>query len=275
MKKSETGMEMDLQWFADEGTGTGADAAGGDQSSGTEDSLENIMTGGDDHGKEGANGKSDTPPSSDGKTEEIKLAPWAEQLPNEIKGNPELAKRLAGFKTIGDLAKSHLDLDTQLSAVKKGIPESADGYEIAKDKDAADFVKLAHSVKLNNEQASTLYKQLTSAGENMIKAVREKQQEKQRTELLATETALKKEYGAKYPEKIELLRRGLGVAGKEVSAVLQSAGLSGNPHIVKAFITLGELTAESGGARGGGAPKKPISVLEGGSFEFEGVSNGG
>jgi hypothetical protein len=92
--------------------------------------------------------------------------------------------------------------------------------------------------------------------------------EAQTAELAETERTLKAEFGTRYPEKIEFLKRGLAAAGQGVGAVLQRAGIAGNPDIVRAFIRYGELTAESGGARGSPA-EKTKSLMEGGTFHYQ------
>jgi hypothetical protein len=54
-----------------------------------------------------------------------------------------------------------------------------------------------------------------------------------------------------------------------VGAALQNAGIAGNPDIVRAFIRYGELTAESGGARGSGTTGPLKSVYEGAWWNYE------
>jgi hypothetical protein len=51
-----------------------------------------------------------------------KLAPWAEQLPPELKGNAAAQATLAKFKKLGDLAGSYLELEKKLSSGTVGIP---------------------------------------------------------------------------------------------------------------------------------------------------------
>jgi hypothetical protein len=61
-------------------------------------------------------------------------------------------------------------------------------------------------------------------------------------ELAATDAALQKEYGDKYDQAIKYFERGAG----NVRPLLMSAGVAGNPAIIKAFIALGEAIQESG-----------------------------
>ena len=247
---SETVDRMDLQWFADD-AGTGGSSADGGQSAGDAGSLSGVMTGGD--------GGTQTEPT---KPEPIKLEPWGDQLPDDIKGNPEVAKRFTGFKKIGDLAKSYMELEDKVA--KQVTPDKPEGYDVSKEKDSAEFVKLAMESKLTNDQANVLYNKLKSTGELAMQSM----QTAQRNQLIQTEAALKIEYGPKYPEKMESLKRGLKVAGEGVSKALRDAGLAGNPDIIRTFITFGEMTSESGGAQGSHAHGVK-SLMDGGSFTYK------
>jgi hypothetical protein len=219
-------------------------------------------------------------------SEKIELAAWCDQLPPEMKNNPDSAAKLAKYQKVGDMAKAFLELDGKAASggipgkdatpeevaafwEKAGRPKTADGYSFAKDKenDGALFAEAAHKANLTAAQAEALYKNLNEAGAVRLNAV----MQEQARQMKDTANALQAEYGSKYSEKMELLTRGLAAAGPNVGNIIRQAGLAGNPEIVKAFIAFGEMTAESGAARGKGAGGSLKSVLEGGTFEFKDI----
>ena len=272
--------------MADQTTGsqqTGSAETGGQQT-GNVESLSSIMAGATgakpaEKPETGENARGNG--TAGGGTEGAKLAPWTEQLPEELRGNPAHAGKLAQFARGGDMAKAWLDLEGKLAGAatvpgadaspeavaafweKAGKPKSADGYAFAKEPDAAPFAQLAHEANLTNDQAQTVYTRLKALGQQQAQAL----QQQQMAEYGETERALKEEYGSRYPEKIEFLKRGLQTAGPSVGALLQNAGIAGHPDIVRAFIQFGEMTAESGGARGSGATQLK-SIKEGGGFAY-------
>jgi hypothetical protein len=211
----------------------------------------------------------------------VKLAAWADQLPPEMRGDPEAAAKLARFAKVGDMAKAFLELegrpavpgkdaDPEEAAAfweKAGKPKTAEGYAFAKDdgNDGGVFAKAAFEANLTGAQADALYRRLNAAGAERLQAA-ERGREAQ---LKETAAALSEEYGSKYQEKMELLARGLAAAGPNVGGLIRQAGLAGNPEIIKAFIAFGKMTAESGSSKGGGAGEPLKSVHDGGSFEFK------
>jgi hypothetical protein len=212
-----------------------------------------------------------------------KLAPWAEQLPAELRDNPDAAAKLAKFPKVGDMAKAYLDLEGRPPGIaipgkdaapeavaafweQAGRPKTAEGYSFAADagRGGAAFAQAAFAACLTEAQAASLFAGLESIGERSAQAIRDARA-RQRAE---TAAALEKEHGSRYPEQMELLARGLAAAGPNVARLLEQAGLSGEPEIVKAFIAYGKMTAESGASRGGGAGAPLQSVFEGGSFDY-------
>jgi hypothetical protein len=212
-----------------------------------------------------------------GKPGEAKIPAWHEQLPPELKGNAGLAE----YQKVGDVAKALLDLKgkagvelpgetaspEELAAFweKLGRPKEPGGYSFAKDAENEGIARMAHAANLTERQAAALFEQMKSYGTARMQSMHEAQT----AELAETERTLKAEFGTRYPEKIEFLKRGLSAAGQGVGTVLQRAGIAGNPDIVRAFIRYGELTAESGGARGSptAGPLKPAA--EGGWWDYE------
>ena len=198
---------------------------------------------------------------------ETKTAAWADQLPRELRENPDTQAKLAKFAKVGDLAKAFLELEGKAAAFEAGRPETAEGYGFAKaaGSDGAAVAAAAFEAGLTKTQAESLFKSLGEAGAAKIAEMQKDRAARHRE----TAAALAAEYGSAYPEKMELLTRGLAAAGPGVSGILARAGLSGEPEIVKAFIAFGEMTAESGSSRGGGAGEPLRSVFDGGSFDYK------
>lgn len=189
----------------------------------------------------------------------ITLAPWATQLPKDIRENPEYAQKLAGFAKLEDFAKSYFQMEgttaipgeqappEELAAFwrKLGHPEKPDGYTVAKDPNTAAFVSAAHAARLTDAQASAFWKQVSEDSNRQLAVMREAQQR----ELMATDAALQKEFGDKYEYALQMFQRGIGDG--EVKALVMQSGLAGKPEIVKAFIALGEARQESGSPKSG------------------------
>jgi len=281
------GMQVML---APDGAGNGS-TEGGTPAAANADLLTNAFGGNADESSAGADDQkpADKPKEGDknaGGTDsgsgENKLAPWAEQLPAEYRNNPETASKFAKFAKVGDMAKAWLELegkpqgvaipgkDASAQAVaefweKAGRPKTADGYSFAKDADSGGFCQAAFAANLTEAQAAAMLKNLHGIGEAKQKAY----QEGMRQRNAETAAALSKEYGSKYAENMELLTRGLAAAGPNVAKILAGAGLAGEPEIIKAFISFGRMTAESGFARGDGAGSSLKSIMDGGSPEFK------
>ena len=227
-------------------------------------------------------------PAGDGKAgggetgEPVKLAPWAEQLPPELRGNAEAARSLAKYAKVGDLAKALLEAEAKLAGggvpgsdakpeevaaywEKLGKPKTAEGYAFAGEPNGAPFAQAALEANLTSSQAGALYAGLNELGRRQAEAARDALNRR----VAETDAALKREYGGRYAEKMNLFVSGCDAAGPEVRRLLYQSGLGGNPDIVKAFIAYGELNAESAAPRGGGAaqPLKPVN--EGGWWTYK------
>jgi hypothetical protein len=244
----------------------------GGQPAGSPESLSSIMAGASDTKPAEAGNGGD----AGGKPGEAKVPAWHDQLPPELKGNAGLAE----YQKVGDVARALLDLKGKAGVnipgadagpeefaafwEKMGRPKEPGGYSFAKDAENAEIARMAHAANLTESQAAALFAQMKSFGTARMETMRQAQT----AELVETERTLKAEFGTRYGEKVEFLKRGLAAAGRNLGAVLQNAGIAGNPEIVRAFIRYGELTAESGGARGGPA-EKAKSLMEGGTFTYK------
>lgn len=265
--------------------GTQQDSGADNQSSTTEPiSLEKVMTGGTQtepntvnvEGKETDSGKAETT-----------LPTWTSQLPDELKNNKDVMAQLAKFQKIGDVAKSYAELEKKLGTSvsvpgkdaaadeinsfweKVGKPKDAESYSV-QGEEAKAFRDIAFAANLTDSQATAVFEALHKTGTEYMQA-----QEAARQKAYAeTESALKEEYGAKFPEKMGLLAKGLNAyGGAEVQKVLTETGLAYNPAIVKMLIKMGETVTEAGVpyAATGGRQDSYVPVSQGGQFKFIGV----
>lgn len=199
---------------------------------------------------------------------ETKPPAWFEQLPKEMRDNPEFTGKLAKYQKIGDMAKTIIELEGKVSSLTSQdaeIPKTAADYSFAKDKegDGETIAQIAHRANLTAGQAETVFASIKEFGEARMQSLA-KARERQ---VLETDAALRTEFGSKYKEKIELLVRGLDAAGPNVGKLLRQAGLDSNPEIVKAFIAFGGMTQESGSSRGKGAAGDSfVPTSEGGTL---------
>jgi len=272
-----------------QGVKTDGSADNGSQQAGNADLLNNAFGGktevagakGSEPAAKPEQGKKANGDPAGNETGKNELAPWANQLPQELRDNPDIAAKFAKFPKLGELAKAYLDLEGKTAGVvipgkdatpeavaqfweKAGRPKTADGYSFAKDKDAegAAFAAAAFLANLTEVQAVSMMKSLNEIGAKSCKAHQERLKQKQ----AETAAALKKEYGSQFKVNMEHLTRGLAVAGPNVGKLLANAGLTGEPEIIKAFIAYGKMTAESGFSQGDGAGASLKSIEDGGSL---------
>jgi len=278
-----------LQWFADEGVNTDGSADNGGQQAGNADLLNNAF--GINTEAAGAKGSEPTVKPEQGKktngepagneTVKNELAPWANQLPQELRDNPDMVSKFAKFGKLGELAKAYLELESKAAGVvipgrdatpeavaefweKAGRPKNANDYSFAKDKDAegSTFATAAFAANLTEAQAVSMMKSLNEIGAKNQKAYQDQLKQKH----AETVSALEKEYGSQFKANMEHLTRGLSAAGPNVAKLLANAGLTAEPEIIKAFVNYGKMTAESGFAKGDGAGTSLKSIEDGGSL---------
>jgi hypothetical protein len=236
---------------------------------------------GENAGGDGNAGSGAVQQTEGGSGEPPKLAAWAEQLPPELRGKPEVAKSLSKYAKVADVVNALLEAEGKLAGggapgadakpeevssywEKLGKPKTAEGYSFAKEPDAAPFARAAHTANLTASQAEALYTGLNELGRRQAEAAREALGR----QVAEADAALKKEFGARYAEKINFFTAGCDAAGPGVRALLYRSGLGGNLDIIKAFIALGQVNAESGSPRGGGAAQPFKPVAEGGWWNY-------
>jgi hypothetical protein len=157
---------------------------------------------------------------------------WVAQLPSDLKDN----SAFTSYKTIGDLAKSHLEMGTKLKefdglkaklegSIPKlpenateadknlyysalGRPETASAYELeGEDKNAPEWTnhwkEVFYSLGLTKDQA----KQLSGRWNGQIQKMVDAYNDNQKTEVAAAETKLRAELGDKFDANVELAKR--------------------------------------------------------------------
>lgn len=219
-----------------------------------------------------------------------KLPAWTSQLPDEIKTNNDLIKRLSKFEKIGDMAKSYTELESKLgnSLIKPstdasaeeiqsfyeqiGKPKNVEGYNIKADNEnVKEFLNVAFNNNLSVDQANQLYEYMLNAGNKAIEQNRTEQAIMQREKIEAFEKVMNDKYGAKYNEKLKLLETGINTyGGNELGSLLQQSGLLFEPVIADLFINLGERASENQSyVKGtGGGIDTYVSTADGGTFDF-------
>ena len=217
------------------------------------------------------------------------LKAWGAQLSKELKENKDAVKALAKFEDISSLASSYIELEKKLGSMhaipgkeatkeeldafykKLGKPDAADKYGFKQEWDAEKrFAQAAYEANLSDAQAKSLYAFFHKIGEDqqaqLAEAVKKQAEE--------ADAALKKEFGNKVSEKMELYTKGLKAFGTApVFSQLEKTGLAYHPDFVKMFIKIGEALGESRTVLGDGkAPTGGItSARDGGTFSFFGT----
>jgi hypothetical protein len=192
---------------------------------------------------------------------------WIAGLPADLKGNEAFTK----FKTVGDFAKSHLELSTKATELEKkagnsipklpddandeerslyfdalGRPKDAKEYEFeGEDKNATEWTskwkQRFHAQGLTKAQASAISKEFNGEMQAMVDAHNTKLQNEYKT----AETALKSEWGDKFDTNVELAKRvyqklNLSEFDKDFSSGTDTTRLSTIKLLMKVAAATGE-----------------------------------
>jgi hypothetical protein len=173
---------------------------------------------------------------------------WMSQLPDELKGNAELAKH----SSLGDALKHFLDGSKAES--KEGGNGSQDANPVTDYKFTKAFVKEADydgtlsknlsetfkSLGLKQEQAEPIYNALVDIQNKNIEAFKTKGNE-------MCEKTLKEVWGDKYDGKLASMKRAYGKLVKEGSDIdkgLKMTGAENNPFVAQLLADIGESISE-------------------------------
>lgn len=211
---------------------------------------------------------------------------WVAQLPDDLKGN----QSLTAFKTIGDLAKAHLETSgkvTELTgklanAVQKlpdnatdeqrsvyfdalGRPKTASEYEFeGEDKNAPEWTNFwkgeLHKLGLSKTQAKALSGLFNGQIQKMVEA----HNNSLKTEMFNAEQKLRTEMGDKFDANVELAKR---MTQKHLGSEFDKtfANLSGDAKfgVVRLLLKVAALTGEDRSPQGGfsrNGPEKPYFI---------------
>ena len=195
---------------------------------------------------------------------------WTSQLPADLKDNAAFTS----YKTIGDLAKSHLELGGKLKefdgmkakladSIPKlpdnatdedknlyynalGRPEKATDYEFdGEDKNAPEWTNFwkqqFHGMGLTKAQAKSLSAQWNGQVQKMVEAHNASMQK----EMAEAETKLRTEWGDKYDTNVELAKR---LYNKHLGAEFDKDFANGNGqnrfNMIRYLIKMAALTGE-------------------------------
>lgn len=185
---------------------------------------------------------------------------WRSILPDDLRNSPSLAK----FKDPADLAKSYLNLQTAIGrkgvippkpddpkevheAFRKalGVPDAPDGYKIERPQDIPEdiwdpegaqwFAGVAHEAGLTPQQAQALATAFAKRTAEQVAA---------RTDPVALDMELAREWGAQKDRNIELAKRAARQLAHDMPEVLDALERKvGGANLVKLFYRI----ATSGG----------------------------
>lgn len=188
---------------------------------------------------------------------------WIAQLPDDLKGN----ETFTGFKTIGELAKAHLDTSGKVAELEGkvansipkltenatdeeraaylaalGVPESPDGYEFEKpelpegmaydDNLEKWFRAVAHAEGIPKETAKKLYEAYNAYQSDYLKLL-DKFRTDERTSHMET---LKKEWANKFDDNVKIVQAAqekIGLADPAMKEWLEAHNAGNDPVLIK------------------------------------------
>ena len=190
------------------------------------------------------------------------VANWRSELPEDIREHSSLSS----IQDVGNLAKSYINAQSMIGRDKipvpsehsspedwdnvydrLGRPATPDDYEVQLNDDSDEsfvawYKNTAHEIGLNPTQATKLAEAYTRLSEEQMEAAPD--QAVMRSE---RETALKKEYGGKYDESMELGRSMLTEFSDEPLTEIDLADgskLGDNPDFIRTMVNVGEFIRE-------------------------------
>ncbi len=194
---------------------------------------------------------------------------WIAQLPDDLKTN----QTFTSFKTIGDLAKAHLETTGRVkefegkvaNSIPKlsdkstpeekaafykalGRPEKAGEYEFPKGEGVEHDPKMIewartvfHGANLTKDQAAVI----SQAWDGFIAGMVKSEEETTQNAMKEAETKLKDEWKADYDKNIELTKRAFKkFSGTELNTFLEETGIGNHPILIKAFHAIGKAMGE-------------------------------
>ena len=217
---------------------------------------------------------------------------WVAQLPSDLKDN----STFTSYKTIGDLAKSHLELGEKVKEFdgmkakledsipklpddatdeERGIyfnalgrPEKPDQYEFdAEDKNAPEWTnhwkQQFHSLGLTKAQAKTL----SAAWNKQMQAMVDAHNTTIKNEVTASEIKLRTELGATFDSSVELAKRMWSKYGEgEFDKAFANGNSAYRATTIRMLLKFASLTGEDRSPQGG---KVPGAVNKGSFINYD------
>lgn len=195
---------------------------------------------------------------------------WMAQLPDAFKKHAGLAK----YKTVGELAKAHVELGESADELVRvpgekatpeeraafwrrlGQPESVQGYDMPEIQWPAELAAVgpkflesirvaAYKSNLTKEQAATLIKQIAEAQRDTTKQVIEMTQADRKKARDELDKTLREKWGDSYEvNALRAKRAFLSMAPASLIAWAKEVGADTRPDFIEGFARIGELMGE-------------------------------
>jgi hypothetical protein len=216
---------------------------------------------------------------------------WTAQLPDSLKGNAAFTE----YKTIGELAKAHLDNSGKVTELEGkvansipkltetstdeekaayftalGVPDSPDKYEFVRPTMPEGipynepleqmFRASAHKAGISQSAAQVLYGDYMNFGNAFI----QQQMEERQATLAEGMKTLEKEWGNKFAANVKVaqeVQKAIGLADPEMKKILSDHNLGNDPAIVKWLINLAPAYLGDNAPMGSPAGSKPDEGL--------------
>jgi len=221
----------------------------------------------------------------------VELPGWTAATTKVLRSDPRFTAYASKFKSLDDAVKSSLDLEEKIGKMvaipdekapdqdkaafwaKLGVPEKPTDYklDIPKDMDVdetqvEEYKALAHKFRMNNDQASAVFKLAAERASKEIEAFRARNDQAKQE----VEQTLKREWGDKYDEQRAILARGIQAYGSpELLKDADATGMGNKTSFIKLLHRFGQLTQEDSALKrpggGGRSQRDPAEVLYGNS----------
>lgn len=212
---------------------------------------------------------------------------WRAALAPDLQNHPELVK----YKGPNDLAKDFLGhLERSANSIPKlkegaseeerkaylaalGVPDAADGYELKAETTlpapelesfSSWYRETAHKAGIPKDAAKALFAEMVKRAESE-QANAKKVVETTRAQ---GEEALKKEWGAEYPRRLQRAKALVAKGGDDFVKVLEETGLINDPRMARAIDFIGNLVSEDLIVSGHSDPTRAARTREKGLIRF-------
>ena len=242
--------------------------------------------GGTDSG-EGTDTKNDDTDDTTTDTATVTMSDWKANLDPTLRNHPSIEK----FKTVGDLAKSHIEVQKLIGREKIPMPakpykdspkdydmvfdrlgrpsdpksykipelEYGEGMTAPTEQEITDFKTIAHQIGLLPHQVEALYQFNHARNKN----ANEQYFKQRETQLQEAETQLRRELGKNYDAEIGNARKLLRKFGNDdVLSMVENTGIGNNSAFIKMMIDISKHFGEDGSFLSEPAPSNILTPEE-------------